>query len=256
MKNGKHPTLAPAEAAPGRILDITLPLGLETAPWPGDPALEIRRLTSLDEGEAALTHAVGLSLHLGTHLDAPGHVLPGGAGIADLPLDLFLGPAWVADLEGLARNDAPGAALDAGRNRAKGAGRPEAQAPAHDLPTAPISPEELEAAGIPLPCPRLLLKTGLFRRPGVFPPEFRALSPEAARWCLDRGVRLLGLDTPSPDPADSPDLPAPPHPARRGACRCWRTWTCPGVAAGGYTLACLPLRLEGLEASPVRAVLY
>jgi arylformamidase len=255
MTNEKPPAKASGELEPGRMLDLTLPLGLETLPWPGDPALAIQRLTSLEAGESALTHAVSLSLHLGTHLDAPRHVLPGGAGIGDLPPDLFLGPAWVADLSGMAGNTQTGTGPDAGRNRTQGAGRSEAQALDKNQRPAPVTPEELEAAGIPAPCPRLLIRTGLDRRPGVFPLEFRALSPEAARWCLDRGVRLLGLDTPSPDPEDSPDLPA--HRILLGAgAPLLENLDLSGVAAGEYTLACLPLRLEGLEASPVRAVIW
>ncbi len=247
MKNTNSAVAAPGEMGRPRIVDLSLPLGPETAPWPGDPALEIRRLSSLDAGETALTHAVSLSLHLGTHLDAPGHVLPGGAGIGDLPPDLFLGPAWVADLSGMAGNAHPGTVPDAGRNQAQGAERNQRP--------ALVTPEELEAAGIPAPCPRLLIKTGLTRQPGVFPLEFRALSPDAARWCLDRGVRLLGLDTPSPDPADSPNLPV--HRILLGAgAPLLENLDLSGAAAGEYTLVCLPLRLEGLEASPVRAVLY
>ncbi len=41
-----------------------------------------------------------MSCHAGTHVDAPAHFLPGGAGVDDLPLDILIGPAWVAHFAG------------------------------------------------------------------------------------------------------------------------------------------------------------
>lgn len=217
------------------ILDITRPLGPATAPWPGDPALEIRPVTALSPeapdragATATRTTAVCFCLHHATHLDAPAHVLEHGATVEALPLDLFLGPAVVLELKG----------------------------------QGPVTAGELAAAAGPGTVPgaaRVLLKTGYDPAPGGFATDYRPLAPEAARWIAEcwagaGGVRLLGLDTPSPDPFDSVDLPA--HRILLGAAvPLLENLDLAGVPAGTYELACLPLLLPGLEASPVRAVL-
>ncbi|MGE4633046.1 MAG: kynurenine formamidase, partial [Planctomycetota bacterium] len=68
------------------------------------------------------------------------------------------------------------------------------------------------------------------------------------------GVKLLGVDTPSVDVADSKDLPS--HDAcRRSGILILEGLVLDGVEDGIYELIALPLKLTGFDASPVRAVL-
>ncbi len=247
MKKCESPKSQRPEGHPTRIMDISLALTAETAPWPGDPGLEIRDVATLAAGDPSLVRAMSLGLHMGTHLDAPAHVFPDGLTVDCLPLDLFHGPALVVDLS--CPDHEPGLAL-------KNKNQVRHEINKENTEIEGICVEELEAAGIPAGCPRLLLKTRPenSRDPAVFSRNYRHLTPEAARWCLDRGVHLLGMDTPSPDPVQSTDLPA--HHILLGAgTPLLENLDLTGVAAGTYVLVCLPLRLQGLEASPVRAVL-
>jgi arylformamidase len=85
-----------------QIVDITRPLrdGMEV--WPGDPPFVLAPVAKLADGDGAAVSRLSMSTHCGTHVDAPAHVLTGGAGIDAVPLGRLVGPAVVVDLAGLA----------------------------------------------------------------------------------------------------------------------------------------------------------
>lgn len=116
--------------------------------------------------------------------------------------------------------------------------------------TEPVSREELSSACFH---ERVLIKT---RRtaPERWTEEFRSVSPGAVRMLLESGVMLIGLDTPSIDPADS-TLLLSHRVALQGGISIIENLDLSQVEAGDYELIALPLKLEGVEASPVRAVL-
>ena len=113
-----------------------------------------------------------------------------------------------------------------------------------------ITPEEIDAVTEE----RVLLATGTFPDPTVFNEDFAALSPELVDQFHERGVRLIGIDTPSVDLFSSKDLPA--H-ARFLAndMAILEGLVLTDVAPGRYELIALPLPLVGFDASPVRAIL-
>jgi arylformamidase len=102
--------------------------------------------------------------------------------------------------------------------------------------------------------PRLLFKSESVRDRRSFPERFTALSPEVAALLGEKGVLLVGMDTPSVDPFDSKTLDAH-HALFRGGVAILEGLVLDGVPEGIYELIALPLRLAGLDASPVRAVL-
>jgi arylformamidase len=106
----------------------------------------------------------------------------------------------------------------------------------------------------PIVAPRLLIGTGTFPNPEQFNEDFAALEPELVDRLAASGVRLIGIDTPSIDLFDSKDLPSHQM-ALRHALAILEGLTLAAVPAGTYELIALPLRLEGFDASPVRAVL-
>jgi arylformamidase len=161
--------------------------------------------------------------HAGTHVDAPVHVDPAGAGIDALPLEAFAGPATLIDV-------------------ADGEG--------------PLSDAEIEAALAAAgssPPERLLLRTGCDWSAG-FPARFRALTPGAAAWCAGRGLALVGTDAPSVDPLASETLDA--HRALIAAgVAIVEGLALAGIEPGRYEFVAFPLRWVGADASPVRAAL-
>jgi len=149
-----------------------------------------------------------MSAHLGSHADAPCHVLAGGATIGQVGLEAYIGPARVVEL----------------------AGKGE------------IGPDDL-------PEKSLRVRRVLFRSRG------RAfLSPLAALRLADTGTILVGTDAPSIDPADAEDLPAHRALLSRGVALLEHL-ALDEIEEGTYQLVALPLRLDDLDASPVRAIL-
>jgi arylformamidase len=101
---------------------------------------------------------------------------------------------------------------------------------------------------------RILIATGTYPNPLEFRRDFAALSPDLIDWLADAGVILVGIDTPSIDPADSKELPA--HEAvRRHDLNILEGVVLDAVPLGLYELIALPLRLTEFDGSPVRAVL-
>jgi arylformamidase len=202
------------------LYDVTRPLVAGFPVWPGDSPCRIEWRARLGPGVVYNQSAIQMSPHTGTHADGPFHLLADGAMIGAAPLDAYLGPARVVDAAGQTTLDVEWAA------RVLQAGATE----------------------------RLLVHTGAWTDPAVFPTRFAALEPEAARMLVDAGVRLFGTDAPSPDPFDSPDLPA--HHVLLGAgAAILENVMLDGVPPGEYELIALPLKLMDAEASPIRAVL-
>ncbi|HEX8696847.1 MAG TPA: arylformamidase [Longimicrobium sp.] len=204
---------------PRRILDVTRPLFAGIPVWPGDAPCRVGWSLRLDEDGPVNTAHLSLSAHTGTHADGPYHVLEDGARIGAAPLEAYLGPARVVDARG---RDEIGADWLAER-LANGA-------------------------------ERVLLRTGCWTDPAVFPTRFPAPTPEAAALLVSRGVRLVGTDAPSVDPFDSDDLPA--HRALLGGgVAILENLLLDDVSPGEYELIALPLRLAEADSSPVRAIL-
>ena len=106
----------------------------------------------------------------------------------------------------------------------------------------------------PIRTERVLLATGTYPDPTRFSSDFAALEPALIEHLWARGVRLVGVDTPSVDPFDSKDLPAH-HAILQHDMAILEGLALAGVPEGLYELIALPLRLVGFDASPVRAVL-
>jgi arylformamidase len=106
------------------------------------------------------------------------------------------------------------------------------------------------AVGVP---PRVLVRT-CRQAPTAWSSDFASLAPQPIDWLADRGVRLVGVDSQSVDPADSNTLPSHHRLLARGL-RVLENLVLDDVAAGDYELIALPLKLVEADASPVRAVL-
>ncbi len=202
-----------------RLIDISQPLGPDTAVWPGDRPVALEWTLRRRNGDSVNVAAVSLSVHAGTHADGPRHVSDEGAGAGSLPLATFVGPAVVVDARGRGELDAD--TLDG---------------------------VDLEGA------PRVLFRTRERTDPGSFPERFAALSTRLARRLVEMGVKLVGTDAPSVDPVDSTALDAH-HILAEGGVVNVENLVLDDVAPGRYTFIGLPLRLVDADSAPLRAVL-
>lgn len=209
-----------AETTPGGLYDVTWPVREGIPVWPGDCPCTVGWTMLRSEGASVNVAELRMSVHTGTHADGPFHVSDEGVRIGAAPLDAYFGPATVVDV--------------AARGR--------------------IDVETVEAVLRAGPVERVLFRTGCWRDPDVFPTEFPAPEPEAARALVRAGVRLVGTDAPSVDPYESQELETH-HVLGEGGVAILENLLLAGVPEGRYELVALPLRLRDADASPVRAVL-
>jgi arylformamidase len=201
------------------LYDISPVLSPRLAVWPGDTPLAREVLSDMRHGANITLSSLRATVHLGAHADAPGHYGRDAAAIDQRSLDYYLGPCVVIHV-----NARPG-----------------------DV----IGPEEIKAA---IAAPRILFATGTYPDAENFRTDFAALSPKLVDWLHDNGVKLVGIDTPSVDPFESKDLAAHRRFLNHDMA-ILEGLVLSGVPEGTYELIALPLKLEGFDASPVRAVL-
>jgi arylformamidase len=202
-----------------RIYDITPTVSPALAVWPGDTPARREVLLDIARGDNLTLSTLHATVHLGAHADAPSHYGRDAATIERLSLERYVGPCQV-------------------------------------LRPAAARGERLGVRALPptLAAPRVLFATGTYPEPTRFDSDFAALAPELCAELHARGVMLVGIDTPSVDLFDSKDLPA--HQAcLRHDLAILEGLVLEGVPEGIYELIALPLKLEGFDASPVRAIL-
>jgi arylformamidase len=202
------------------IIDISQPLSPGIAEFPGDTAYGEAFVARIGPSCPVNVSRIVFSAHCGTHADAPLHYDDAGAPIGGLDLERFIGPCRVIDARG---------------------GGPLCL-PLHIADTLDGAP------------PRVLLRLMDRPDPKIWNPKFRALAAETVALLAAHGVKLVGVDTPSVDPAASKALPA--HMAARDAGMfILENLVLADAAPGDYELIALPLKFANLDASPVRAVL-
>jgi arylformamidase len=201
------------------IYDISQPVGMRTAVWPGDQAVELGWTLERRQGDSVNVAALRLSVHTGTHVDGPLHFRDAGPAAGTMALEPFVGPAIVVDARGRAELDA-------------------------DL----LDALDLSAS------PRVLFRTREVVDPDTFPDQLAPVTTALAERLGQAGARLIGTDAPSVDPIDSKTLDAHRALARAGVA-ILENLVLTHVPPGVYTLIALPLRLVEADSSPVRAVL-
>ena len=203
-----------------RIWDISPPVHEGAPVFPGDTPYRQRWAAAIGPGCPVNVSEITLSPHVGAHADAPLHYDPAGATIGEVDLSPYLGPCRVI----------------------------------HAIECGPlIEWEHLARAVGGLP-PRVLVRT--YRRAPVdrWDGALAAYAPATIERLAALGVKLVGIDTASIDPADSKALASHQVIRRRGL-RVLENLVLDDVPEGDYELIALPLKLIAADASPVRAVL-
>jgi len=206
------------------LIDISPILSARIAVWPGDTPFARRVNVAIANGANIDLSEITTTVHVGAHTDAPNHYSADGEDIASRDLNRYYGPCLVVRV-----------AIAQG-----------ARIKVRDLPGDVLARELLPA--------RVLFATGSFPDPDHFNEDFCSLSPELVQWLHSRGVTLVGIDTPSVDPCNDTALLSHSAIASRDMA-ILEGVVLAHVAAGPYTLIALPLRIQGGDASPVRAAL-
>ena len=205
------------------IYDITRTLSAKTPVYPGDPPVVISPVAQIAAGHPCNVSSISMSVHVGTHVDAPRHYADGALGIDALDLHTLIGLAHVVSLS--VKDE--------------------------------ITPEALRIA---LPGPldgfAVLVHTPASdaNESGEFNPSFAHFTLQAAEWLGSAGVRLIGTDAPSVDSAASMELPV--HKAfHRAGIIIIENLLLRDVPDGSYQLIALPLKIAGADGAPARVVL-
>jgi arylformamidase len=198
--------------------DISVPIHTGMHVYDGNPGFRLELVSSIAAGADANVSRLDLGVHNGTHVDAPVHFIEGGPATESLDLETLIGAAYVIDATAVSGY------LDA---------------------------DALGSLAFPSDLTRILFKTSnswLWSRES-FSRDFVRLTGSGARLLVERGVRLVGIDYLSIGDAEA-------HQELLGA----RVIALEGldlreVDPGKYELICLPLRLEGSDGAPARAIL-
>jgi arylformamidase len=205
-----------------RFYDISVSITPTLVTYPGDPAIRIDPYSRIAAGDDANVTALSFGSHTGTHVDAARHFIEGGQTVDELPLDRLVGPVEVVHV---------------------------------DEEVRAIGESELREAGL-VAATRVLLRTrnsALWGEDG-FREDFAHLTADGARYLVELGVGLVGIDYLSVEAFESEDMPA--HRTLLGReVVILEGVDLRGVPAGRYELLCLPLKLAGLDGAPARAVL-
>jgi arylformamidase len=204
--------------------DISLPISPSMPVWPGDPAISVERVSSVGQGDEFNVSCLQLGTHSLTHVDAPRHMIDEDLSVDRLPLEVLIGPALVVEPR-----------------------------PQKNLITA----TDLGQLGI-RDTERLLIKTRnsdlWMGGPYEFEMDYVSLSKDAARWLVNKGIKLLGVDYLSVEPFDAAE-PAVHRTLLEGGVIVVEGLNLSQVAEGRYQLICLPLKVRDGDGAPARVVL-
>lgn len=212
------------------LIDISPPVNIHSIVWPGDSPFQMTTQWDIGAGDSVTVGTVTTTTHIGSHIDAPSHVVQGAADVSQVPLESCIGQCLVIDVSDLIdRTSSPYGAAAAEHIREK---------------VLHYTQEPIE---------RLLLKH-LNTAPRVWNPDTPGIDPSVMRWFANQGGKLMGIDLFSFDAADSKMLHCHRAAIEAGIVLLEGLDLC-RAPEGPAELIALPLRWEGADASPVRAVL-
>ena len=202
-------------------IDVSIPLRNDMVTWPGDPAVNIARVSDRDRGDEYTLSLVSLSTHTGTHIDAPLHFIHGGRGVDEMPFNATIGICRIIEITD-----------------------------EHAITPHELLPHRIRRGE------RILFKTKnsmRCRTSGAFLEDFVYISRHAAQMLADTGVMTVGIDYLSV--GGFRDDGSETHVILLQA----GIWIVEGldlspVEEGRYQLVCLPLRIANGDGAPARAI--
>jgi arylformamidase len=204
-----------------RIIDISGVINAKTTIWPGDEGIRLDRIQKIEQGDSCNLSTLHMGMHTSTHIDAPLHFITGGADVVSSGLDKFIGFAKVFNIP------------------------TEKCIKASDLSKLNIQSDDI-----------VLFKTknSSLDMSGTFHKDFIYLDESAAKCLVDRQVATVGIDYLSIEGFYFENAVVHKLLLENGIAII-EGLRLNDVPEGEYFLSCAPLKIEGAEASPVRAVL-
>jgi arylformamidase len=207
-----------------KIWDISVSISRDLPVWPGDPKAKVERVNKIEEGKNANVSRLDMGCHTGTHVDAPFHFISGAATIERLPLDVLVGPTQVIQIS-------------------------------DDFSI--ITGDIVIACGIKPGTTRVIFKTvnsTFWQKYGSqFRTEFVGVDKSGAEALVKLGVKLVGIDYLSIAPFK---MSRPTHEVLLEASMVIiEGLDLSAISPGDYNLICLPIKIDGADGAPARAIL-
>lgn len=204
-----------------KLIDVSVPLDSALPTYPGNTPFTLEPIQRIANGDHANLSSIHMSVHAGTHVDAPCHFFAGAAGAETLPLEMLFGRTRVVDItsrSGISADDLAGLDLS----------------------------EDI----------RVLFRTSNSRLWGdpTFHPDFVGVTETGARYLVDHGIKVVGVDYLSVEKFKAPGAPAH-HILLGGGTIVIEGLNLREADPGIYDMVCLPLRIVGSDGAPARVVL-
>jgi len=207
-----------------KMIDISVEISPSLVVWPGDPKPRITKVSEMSKGSRYNLMKLSMSLHNGSHIDAPFHYLEEGNDVGQIPLDVLVGECYVLEVP-----------------------------PKIEI----IDKAVLEQAEIPDKVERLLLKTknSIFweEKQQKFHKNYCGLTKDGAQFLLKLKCKLVGIDYLSI--SSLVDLDGPHIALLREKVVILESINLSKIRQGWYSMYCLPLKIKDVEAAPVRVIL-
>ena len=205
-----------------RYFDISVPVVDQGLVYPGNPEIRISPASEVSRGASSNLSLLSFGSHTGTHVDAPKHFFDAGSTVDRLPLNALIGPAQVIAY--------PDTVMSVTADHLR----------------------ECRLDGVE----RVLIRTrnSGFVREREFHADFTYLAPDGAEYLSSIGTKLVGVDYLSVEQFHSGHHKTHRTLLERGIVIV-EGLDLSEVTPGEYAFCCLPLRLEGLDGAPARAVL-
>ena len=223
----------------GEIVDLSQTLNNDTPPFPGDNCFDYCPHLTMSEHGVRVSK-ITMGTHTGTHIDVPSHFVDDGKTIEQVSLSWLVGPAVVVDLTQTGR----------GKDLQK-----REAIELNDLkPYESRIRRYIESGETPI----VLLRTGWSKywatEDYIHHPY---VAPHTSQWLVDLGVRVLGIDTFSPDETfvDPTKFIFAVHKIVLGADAVIveNLTNLEAIQEGEWIVSVVPLKLEGADGSPIRA---
>ena len=204
-----------------KFIDVSVPLDANLPTYPGNTPYSLEAIKRIADGGSSNVSTLHLGAHTGTHVDAPRHFFDEAPGVEGLPLDLLCGRARVVEL----------------------------------TTRGGITAKDFAALNL-VEDVRLLMKTrnSTFWGSPTFHTDFIGVTESGARYLLEHGIKVVGVDYLSVEEFKAPGAPAH-HVLLGGGTIVIEGLNLRDVDAGVYEMFCLPLLAVGADGAPARVVL-
>jgi len=205
------------------IYDISVSISQDLPVWPGDPQVVLERISRLEAGDESNVSFLKMSVHTGTHLDAPNHFLSNGITIDEINPEALIGPAQVVVIPDTCSS---------------------------------ITSQIISEISLKTGIERILFKTinsSYWGMNAGFQKGFSAITADGAQSLVAKNVKLIGVDYLSIAPFD--DTVTPHKIFLQAGVIILEGVNLSQVPEGIYELVCLPLKIKGADGAPARAVL-